>query len=149
MRKNSWLSLTLLFLAYFCLGWKLSEFDVPPHLVWFLSLAVSLVLSVVLSFPLRDTKTLIRRWLSTDMGAFLSIIVGALVAVIVVTWLHLFTTCLILISAGSLARLDIQVSGFKKWRSFGILASVSLTGLGLGGAIEFLAKTGSIILPRL
>lgn len=148
MRKNSWLSLTLLFVTYFCLGWKLSEFDIPPHLVWFLSVTVSLVLSIVLSFPLRDTKTFIMRWLSTDMGAFLSIIVGALVAVIVVTWLHLFTTCLILISAGSLARLDIQVSGFKKWRSFGILASVSLTGLALGGAIELLS-TGSIILPRL
>lgn len=145
MRKNSWLSLTLLFLTYFCLGWKLSEFDVPPHLVWFLSVAVSLLLSVVLSFPLRDTKTLIMRWLSTDLGAFISIIIYSFIAVIVVTWLHLFTTCLVLISAGSLARLDIQVSGFKKWRSFGILASVSLTGLGLGGAIEFLSATGRLV----
>lgn len=141
MRKNSWLSLTLLFLTYFCLGWKLSEFDVPPHLVWFLSVGVSLVLSVVLSFPLRDMKTLIMRWLSSDMGAFISIIVWSLIAVIIVTWLHLFTTCLVLISAGSLARLDIQLSGFKKWRSFGVLATVSLTGLGLGGAIEFLLIT--------
>ncbi|MFM9263979.1 hypothetical protein [Tychonema sp. BBK16] len=145
MRKNSWLSLTLLFLTYFCLGWKLSEFDVPPHLVWFLSVAVSLLLSIVLSFPLRDTKTLIMRWLSTDMGAFISIIVWSLVAVIIVTWLHLFTTCLVLISAGSLARLDIQLSGFKKWRSFGILASVSLAGLGLGGAIEFLSVTRRLV----
>jgi hypothetical protein len=145
MKKNSWLSLTLLFLTYFCLGWKLSEFDVPPHLVWFLSVAVSLLLSVVLSFPLRDTKTLIMRWLSTDLGAFISIIIYSFIAVIVVTWLHLFTTCLVLISAGSLARLDIQISGFKKWRSFGILASVSLTGLGLGGAIEFLSATRRLV----
>ncbi len=145
MKKNSWLSLTLLFLTYFCLGWKLSEFDVPPHLVWFLSVAVSLVLSVVLSFPLRDTKTLIMRWLSTDMGAFLSIIVCSFIAVIIVTWLHLFTTCLVLISAGALARLDIQVSGFKKWQSFGILATISLTGLGLGGAIELLSTTRRLV----
>jgi hypothetical protein len=145
MRKNSWLSLTLLFVAYFCLGWKLSEFDVPPHIVWFLTVAISLVLSVVLSFPLRNTKTFIMRWLSSDFGAFLSIILGAFIAVIVVTWLHLFTTCLVLISAGSLARLDIQVSGFKKWRSFVILATVSLTGLGLGGAIEFLSATRRIV----
>lgn len=145
MRKNSWLSLTLLFVAYFCLGWKLSEFDVPPHIVWFLTVAISLVLSVVLSFPLRNTKTFIMRWLSSDFGAFISIIVGAFIAVIVVTWLHLFTTCLVLISAGSLARLDIQVSGFKKWRSFVILATVSLTGLGLGGAIEFLSATRRLV----
>ena len=146
MKKNSWLSLTLLFLTYFCLGWKLSEFDVPPHLVWFLSVGVSLVLSVVLSFPLRDTKTLIMRWLSTDMGAFLSIIVCSFIAVIIVTWLHLFTTCLVLISAGALARLDIQVSGFKKWQSFGILATISLTGLGLGGAIELLSTTRRLVI---
>jgi hypothetical protein len=145
MRKNSWLSLALLFVAYFCLGWKISEFDVPPHIVWFLSVGVSLALSVILSFPLRDTKTFIMRWLSSDIGAFLSIILGAFVAVIVVTWLHLFTTCLVLTSAGALARLDIQVSGFKKWRSFGILATISLTGLGLGGAIELLSTTRRIV----
>ncbi|MDQ2096867.1 MAG: hypothetical protein QQW96_04385 [Tychonema bourrellyi B0820] len=85
------------------------------------------------------------RWLSTDMGAFLSIIVCSFIAVIVVTWLHLFTTCLVLVSAGALARLDIQVSGFKKWQSFGILATISLTGLGLGGAIELLSTTRRLV----
>jgi hypothetical protein len=146
MRKNSWPSLTLLFISYFCLGWKLSEFDVPPHIVWFLTIAVSLILSIALSFPLRNTKTLIMRWLSTDVGAFLSIIVGSFLAVIVVTWLHLFTTCLVLTSAGALARLDIQISGFKRWRSFLMLATISLTGLGLGGTLEFLSKTGRLVL---
>jgi hypothetical protein len=86
------------------------------------------------------------RWFSTDMGAFISIILGALVAVVVVAWLHLFATCLVLISAATLARLDIQISGFKTWRAFVVLASISLTGVGLGGAIEFLLKTGRLVL---
>ena len=144
MKKNSWLSLTLLFVTYFTLGWKLSEFDIPPHLTWFLAIAAVLVLAMVLSFPLRDTKTAIMQWFSSDYGAFISIILGALVAVIVVTWLHLFATALVLISAGTLARLDIQLSGWTNWRAFAVLATISLTGVGLGGAIEFFSRTGKL-----
>ena len=144
MKKNSWLSLTLLFLTYFTFGWKLSEFDVPPHLTWFLAIAAVLVLAMALSFPLKDTKALMMRWFSSDVGAFLSIILGAFVAVIVVAWLHLFVTVLVLTSAGALARLDIQLSGWKNWRAFAVLATISLTGVGLGGAIEFLSRTGRL-----
>ena len=147
MKKNSGLSLTLLFVTYFIFGWKLSEFDVPPHLTWFLAVAAVLLLAVALSFPLKDTKKLIMRWISTDAGAFISIILGAFFAVIIVTWLHLFVTGLVLTSAGALARLDIQMFGHHRWRTFGILAAVSLTGLGLGGAIEFLSRTGRLVLP--
>ena len=81
MRKNSWLSLTLLFVTYFCLGWKLSEFDIPPHLTWFFAVAAIFVLAVALSFPLKNTKKWMMRWISTDAGAFISIILGAFLAV--------------------------------------------------------------------
>ncbi|MEG4623423.1 hypothetical protein Q5691_03840 [Microcoleus sp. w1-18aA5] len=145
MKKNSWVSLTLLFVTYFTFGWKLSEFDVPPHLTWFLAIASILVLAVALSFPLRDIKALIFRWFSSDIGAFLSIIVGAFVAVVVFAWMHLFATCLLLISAGALARLDIQMSGWKNWRAFAVLATISLTGVGLGGSLEFWLKTGRLV----
>lgn len=145
MKKNSWVSLTLLFVTYFTLGWKLSEFDVPRHLTWFLAIASILVLAVALSFPLRETKALIMRWFSSDLGAFLSIILGAFVAVVVFAWLHLFATCLVLISAVALARLDIQISGWKNWRAFAVLASISLSGVALGGALEFWSKTGRLV----
>ena len=145
MKKKSWVSLTLLFVTYFTFGWKLSEFDVPPHQAWFVALASILVLDIVLSFPMRKTKALIRGWFSSDIGAFLAITVGAFVAVVVFAWLHLLATCLLLISAGALARLDIQMSGWKNWRAFAVLASISLTGVALGGAIEFWLKTGRLV----
>ncbi|MEG4014848.1 MULTISPECIES: hypothetical protein [unclassified Microcoleus] len=147
MKKNYWLSLTLLFVTYFIFGWKLSEFDVPPHLTWFFAVAAVLVLAIALSFPLKSTKRFIVRWISSDAGAFISIIVGALLAVIVFTWMHLFVTGLVLTSAGALARLDIQLFGHHRWRTFVILTAVSMSGLGLGGGIEFLAKTGQLVLP--
>ncbi len=146
MKKNSLVSLTLLFVTYFIFGWKLSEFDVPPHLTWFLAVASILLLSVGLSFPLKDIKALIMQWFSSDIGAFISIILGAFVAVVFIAWLHLFATCLVLISAGALARLDIQICGWKTWRAFAVLATISLTGVGLGGAMEFLLKTGRLVL---
>ncbi|MEG4962299.1 MULTISPECIES: hypothetical protein [unclassified Microcoleus] len=145
MKKTSWVSLTLLFVTYFTLGWKLSEFDVPPHQTWFLAIASILVLAIALSFPMRNTKALIRAWFSSDIGAFLSIIVGAFVAVVVFAWMHLFATCLLLISAAALARLDIQMCGWKNWRAFAVLTTISLAGVGLGGAIEFCLKTGRLV----
>lgn len=145
MKKKSWVSLTLLFVTYFTFGWQLSEFDVSPHLTWFLAIASILVLDIVLSFPMRNTKALIKGWFSSDIGAFLAISVGAFVAVVVFAWLHLFATCLLLISAGVLARLDIQISGWKDWRAFVVLTTISLGGVGLGGAIEFWLKTGRLV----
>jgi len=145
MKKKSWVSLTLLFVSYFTFGWKLSEFDVPPHQTWFVALASILVLDIVLSFPMRKTKALIRGWFSSDIGAFLAIIVGAFVAVVVFAWLHLLAPSLLLISAGVLARLDIQISGWENWRAFVVLTTISLGGVGLGGAIEFWLKTGRLV----
>ena len=145
MKKKYWVSLTLLFVTYFTFGWQLSEFDVSPHLTWFLAIASILVLDIVLSFPMRNTKALIKGWFSSDIGAFLAITVGAFVAVVVFAWLHLFATCLLLISAGVLARLDIQISGWKDWRAFVVLTTISLGGVGLGGAIEFWSRTGRLV----
>ena len=145
MKKKSWVSLTLLFVSYFTFCWKLSEFDVPLHQTWFVALASILVLDIVLSFPMRKTKALIRGWFSSDIGAFLAIIVGAFVAVVVFAWLHLLAPSLLLISAGVLARLDIQISGWKNWRAFIVLTTISLGGVGLGGAIEFWSKTGRFV----
>jgi len=145
MKKKSWVSLTLLFVSYFTFGWKLSEFDVPLHQTWFVALASILVLDIFLSFPMRKTKALIRGWFSIDMGAFLSITAGAFVAVVVFAWLHLFATCLLLISAGALARLDLQISGCKNWRAFVVLTTICLAGVGLGAAIEFWLKTGRLV----
>jgi hypothetical protein len=93
MRKDFWVSLSLLFMAYFVLGWKLSAFEAPLKISVPVSVTCILLLCIAFSFPLKDIKALIMKWFSTDMGAFISIISAAFVAVIVVTWLHLFATC--------------------------------------------------------
>ncbi|MCU0547327.1 MAG: hypothetical protein MUE44_35075 [Oscillatoriaceae cyanobacterium Prado104] len=149
MRNNSWVSLTLLFATYFTFGWKLSDFEVSYRVALIVSVVAILILNIILSFPMRNTKTLIRQWLKTDTGAFLSIILSALLAVIVVAWLHIFALALLLTSSGALARLDIQVSGLNKWRAFGVLAAISMTGFGLGVTLEYLITNGRIVWQKL
>lgn len=100
---------------------------------WIFAIIAALFLAAGLTAPLTNAKTLIFRWFRTDVGAFISILTGAFFSVVVVAWLHLFATGLVLLSAGALARLDIQTSGFKKWQSFWLLTIVSLTGLWFGG----------------
>ncbi|MDF0553607.1 hypothetical protein [Kamptonema sp. UHCC 0994] len=136
MKKLPWSSLTILFVTYGTFGWTLSKSDTNV-MVWILAVVAVLLLSGILTAPLTNVKTLIFRWFRTDVGAFLSIITTAFFAVVVVAWLHLFATGLVLLSAGALARLDIQTYGFKKWQGFWILTVVSLAGLGFGGAAKF------------
>ena len=136
MKKIPWSSLAILFVTYSTFGWTLSNSDTNLT-VWIFAVVAVLLLSGILTAPLTNAKTLIFRWFRTDVGAFLSIITTAFFAVVVVAWLHLFATGLVLLSAGALARLDIQTSGFKKWQGFWILTVVSLAGLGFGGAARF------------
>ena len=56
----------------------------------------------------------------------------AFVSAVIVTWLQVFAHILVVISAESLARLDLQTARFTQLQAFLILSAVSLAGLGLG-----------------
>ncbi|OCR01141.1 hypothetical protein BCD67_17375 [Oscillatoriales cyanobacterium USR001] len=135
MKKIPWHSLAILFVTYSSFGWTLSKSNLPL-IIWIFPLATVFLLAAALTAPLKNSKRLIFSWFKTDVGAFLSITTTAFFAVIVFAWLHVFATGLILLSAGALARLDIQTLGFKKWQAFGILSLVSLTGLVCGVGMQ-------------
>ena len=135
VKKFPWSSLAILFVTYSTFGWNLSSSEVSL-IDWILAVVTTFFLAAALTAPLAHAKTLVFRWFRTDVGAFISILTAAFFSVVVVAWLHLFATGLVLISAGALARLDIQTSGFKKWPAFWIMTIISLTGLGFGGAAK-------------
>ncbi|HLO52191.1 MAG TPA: hypothetical protein VK211_27575 [Kamptonema sp.] len=141
MKKIPWSSLAILFVTYSTFGWNLSSADIRV-INWILAVVTVFALAAALTAPLANAKTLIFRWFRTDVGAFISIITAAFFAVVVVAWLHLFATGLVLLSAGALARLDIQTLGFKKWQAFWILSIVSIAGLGFGGAVKLYFSNG-------
>jgi len=141
VKKFPWSSLAILFVTNCTFGWNLSSADVPL-IAWIFAILAILVLAAGLTAPLTNAKTLIFRWFRTDVGAFIAIITAAFFAVVVVAWLHFFATGLVLLSAGTLARIDLQTSSFKKWQAFWILIVVSLLGLWFGGVVNLSLQNG-------
>lgn len=91
-----------------------------------------MLIALALTAPFRLIRSFYSSWLQSDTRAFLSVIFGALVAVVIINWLAIFIRILVLVSAAALVRLDLQTAGYTKWQAFGILLTVSLAGFGLG-----------------
>jgi uncharacterized membrane protein len=151
VKKLPWASLLLLLFTYGVFGWLISDeaqklaradervdgltslalSDISWFL-WVMGAVYILLIAVALTAPFRLIQTCYTSWLKSDTRAFASVIVGAFVAVVIITWIDVFVRILVLLSAGALVRLDLQTGGYSKWQAFVILISLSLTGFGLG-----------------
>lgn len=141
MNKLPWTSAVLLLVTYITLGWLLSAFHYPLF-VWVTIAVGVLLLSASLSSPWSKLRNDFTRLFKSDTRAFLVAVVAAFVSVLIITWLHIFVHALVVISAGTLVRLDAQAAGLSQSQTFWLLTIVSLVGLGLGGvAQQALAQT--------
>lgn len=131
VKKVPWVSLSLLLLSYGVFGWLLSATD-RSWLLWLMGAIFTLVIAISLIEPLAVIQTFYTAWLKSDARAFISVIIGAFIAVVIIRWLDFFLRLLVLLSAATLARLDLQTAGYGKWQAFGVLVIVSLSGFGLG-----------------
>jgi hypothetical protein len=143
-------SLLLLLFTHSVFGWLLSvearrlDLGEPGALIaetapsdiawvlWILGAIYVLLIALTLTAPLTLIQTVFSSWLKSDARAFISVLVGAFVAVIVLHWLYIFIRIAVLLAAGALARLDLQTADYGEWQAFGIIASVSLLGFGMG-----------------
>jgi hypothetical protein len=137
IKKLPWASLLLLIFTYGLFGWVISATDSSTWL-WLMGASYILLIALALAAPFTLMKTFYTSWLKSDTRAFLSVIVGAFVAVLIVTWIEVFVRILVLLSAGALVRLDLQTAGYNEWQCFSILVMVSLTGFGLGILTQYL-----------
>jgi hypothetical protein len=137
IRKLPWASLLLLVFTYGLFGWLISATD-RSILLWLMGASYILLIALALTAPFTLVKTFYTSWLKSDTRAFLSVIVGAFVAVLIVTWIEVFVRILVLLSAGALVRLDLQTAGYNEWQCFSILVIISLTGFGLGILTQYL-----------
>lgn len=131
VKKLPWASLLLLVFTYGLFGWLVSAKDIS-WLLWLMGGVYVLLIALALTAPFRLIRSFYTSWLQSDTRAFLSVIFGALVAVVIINWLAIFIRILVLVSAAALVRLDLQTAGYTKWQAFGILLTVSLAGFGLG-----------------
>lgn len=131
VKKLPWTSLLLLLSTYGVFGWLITVSD-SSGLLWVMGAVYSLLITATLTAPWGLIKRLYASVLQSDSRAFMSVIVGAFLAVIIINWIGVFFRILVLICASALARLDLQTARYSKWEAFGILFVVSLAGLGLG-----------------
>lgn len=137
IKKLPWASLLLLVFTYGLFGGLISATDRSIWL-WIMGASYILLIALALTAPFTLMKTFYTSWLKSDARAFLSVIVGAFVAVLIVTWIEVFVRILVLLSAGALVRLDLQTAGYNEWQCFSILVIISLTGFGLGILMQYL-----------
>lgn len=133
-----WGSLGLLFLAHGLFGLILANNEQTPTWLIVFSIALIVLVAEVLASPWSVLRAFFFRWLNSDFRAFITVVLGTLFAVFVVTWIHIFIHELVLLAAGILARLDLQSYEFGKYQDFVIILSVSLAGFGIGFAFEIL-----------
>ncbi|NER46998.1 MAG: hypothetical protein F6J92_09915 [Symploca sp. SIO1A3] len=105
--------------------------DVPW---WFLlkGIVCILLISLALTAPFQLIKSCYSSWLQSDFRAFISVIVGSFLLVIILGSLDVFVRILVLIAASTLARIDLQTASYGEWQAFWLLSIVSLIGYSLG-----------------
>lgn len=156
VKKLPWVSLLLLVFTYGVFGWLISmdtrsngltSLSYVSRRLW-IDGAIILLLALSLTAPFQLIQTFYKTWLKSDTTAFVSVIIGAFVAVVILHWFETFIRILVLLSAGALVRIDLQTAGYNKWQSFGILIFISLLGFSLGIIMNqlFGAKITSIML---
>ncbi len=105
--------------------------------VWVAGGISAVVLSALLTAPLRRTKKFLMQWIRTDLGLFISSTLVVCTVVLLLWKLHIFATGMVLFAAGALARLNLQTAEFSEWQAFWLLAIASLVGLGLGWILHY------------
>ena len=143
-KKLPWVSLTLLLVTYSILGWLLATVHRPPWVIWLLAGVGALLIAGAMTSALPVVTDILAFTLKSDARAFLVVSVVAFLVVVIISWISAFAHALLVMSAESLARLDLQTYGFNQWQAFWILSIVSLLGLGLGGATHTLISTHTI-----
>ena len=136
VRKLPWLSLAILFAAYTTFSSFLTYATVT-WLAWGIVLAFTLLQALLLTTLFDGLKILLGRWLKSDVGYFVLIMVFSLGVTVVFLWFRVFGYILVLIASEVLVRLDLQNAGFNRVQSLIILSFFSLGGLALGWVVSF------------
>ncbi|NES94623.1 MAG: hypothetical protein F6K32_05220 [Desertifilum sp. SIO1I2] len=145
-QKLPWISLSILVLTYTTYGFTLPLSPLPEvegfqwhraYTMWAIAAALAVFFAALLTAPLRSAKTLLAAWSKTDLGILIAAVGFAFTAVLAISQIYIFATGLILLSAGSLARLDIQTAGYTERQAFWILTVTSLIGLIVGWLMHY------------
>lgn len=135
-KKLPWVSLALLLLAHYALGWWLSAFREPWYTLVIIA-GVILLLNTSFYLPGSKSRNNYMRLFKRDTKAPLIAGATAFLLAVIIIWLHTFIEALLLILASNiLCTLDARGAGLSEAQTFCLLSIVSLAGLGAGGLAQ-------------
>ncbi|MBD1822397.1 hypothetical protein H6F51_07790 [Cyanobacteria bacterium FACHB-DQ100] len=131
MKRFPWLSASLLFAAYATFGKLIIS---TAHLWTSLASAASIgvILALILMHPITSSEKMLTKWFKSDTVAFASLLAIAAFASILLNWFKIFVPIIMVLSAESLVRLDLQTAEYTHHQALIILVVVAWLGLGLG-----------------
>ncbi len=139
LQKVTLLSLLLLISTYFTFGWTLFEVQITLY-AWGLIILTIVGLCLLFTTPTNQLQKPIIKWFRTDVGTFVSVLMGAFIIVVIATYLNTFAKILLILSATLLVRVELQIIGIRNWSAFLILLITSLLGLALGFGLHSLIQ---------
>lgn len=126
-----WAALTCLFFAYAVVGMFLADL-LKGWLGWALPIAGIFLVTIVFTLPQFKFEQQFSRWLRSDTGAFVLLVVMAALLSVVLLWLHIFLKLFAMLAAEAIIRLELRHSSFSVITSFWLLPVTSLAGVSLG-----------------
>ncbi len=132
-----WAALALLLFAYSTIGMFLAEFSIA-WFSWALAIGGAFLVTMVFTFPQFQLKREFSRWLQSDIGAFILLVIASALLSVMLLWLHIFLRLVTILAAETLARLELSSSGFSVVKSFWLLMITALLGLALGWSVSSL-----------
>lgn len=131
MKRFPWMTATLLLVAYAVFGKLVIS---TAHLWTSIASAagLGLVLAIILMHPLTSSEKMLAKWFRSDTVAFLSLLMFAGFASILLNWFKIFLPIIMVLTAEALVRLDLQTAEYTQHQALGILVVVAWLGLGLG-----------------
>ncbi|BAS55950.1 hypothetical protein NIES2135_47510 [Leptolyngbya boryana NIES-2135] len=131
VRKLPWLSASLLLIAYAIF----SKLIITTSHLWSSIISAAILgvfLALMLMSPLTNSEKILTKWFRSDTIAFLSLLMLAAFASILLNWFKIFIPVIMVLCAEALVRIDLQTAEFSYFSSLAVLIIVTWMGLGLG-----------------
>ncbi len=128
----------LLLITYAVFGWALYGLT-RDRSVWLLAAFGSVILGGIVTYPSRSVSIGFGGFFKTDTRAFILIVAGSVLSVLLLTSLQFFVDMVVLTAAGLLVSLDLKTKGWSKKFNLFLIIGWQLLGLSAGLALRYLS----------
>ena len=164
LEKTPWLSLFILCTTYAVFGWSIAssvdtwihstletvsniglflEYELILLIFHLLALGVIVLISLFLTTPVAFITFFVQESISSDFKAVIAIFLWSFIAVLIFCFWNFFSDLLVMVSAGILAKLDLQKLGCKTWQVFVIIVLLAFLSF-VVGVVSFEMKENDI-----